>query len=109
MYAISPNEQERYYLRIALLHIPGARGYNDLLTVGNTKCTSFREVCRLLGLLNDDAQWHNTMDEAASFQMPYQLRRLFITILTHCNPDDPSQLWMNHHKCLIEDHLLRHP
>ena len=39
MYTVSPNEQERYYLRIALLHIPGARRYNDLLTVGNTKCT----------------------------------------------------------------------
>jgi len=28
---------------------------------------------------------------------------------THCNPDDPSQLWMNHYKSLIEDHLLRLP
>ena len=74
MYAVNPIEQERYYLRIVLLHIPGARSYSDLMRVGQRQCNSFKEVCQLLGLLNDDTQWHKTLDEASSFQMPYRLR-----------------------------------
>ena len=37
----------------------------------------------MLGLLKDDTQWHKAMAEAASFQMPCQLRRMFAMILTH--------------------------
>lgn len=67
MYAVNPSEQERYYLRIVLLHIPGATSYGDLQRVDDRQCSSFRrEVCLPLGLLNDDTHWHKTLDEASS-------------------------------------------
>ena len=60
----------------------------------------------MLGLLKDDMQWHKAMTEAASFQMPYQLRRMFAIILTHCNPANPLQLWTDHKSGMIEDYML---
>ena len=33
MYSVSPTDQERFYLRILLLHVPGAKSYTDLKTV----------------------------------------------------------------------------
>ena len=72
-------------------------------------CELFKEVCHLLGLLKNDAQWHKTLDEASSFQMPYQLRRMFVTILTHCDPANPIELWSDHKTSLAEDYLQRQP
>ena len=68
MYAASPNDTERYYLRNILLHIPGAKSFIDLLKVGDGQCDSFHEACQRLGLLKDDSQWHNTLAEAATFK-----------------------------------------
>ncbi|XP_065907872.1 uncharacterized protein [Dysidea avara] len=107
IYAVSPNETERYYLRNVLLHTPGANSYADLLKVGDRKCNSFKETCHCLGLLKDDAQWHNTLAEAATFQMPYQLRRMLAMILTHGDPAEPLQLWEDHKADIIEDYLRR--
>jgi len=74
--------------------------------VGSKQYSSFKEVCQLLGLLNDNNQWHITLDEASSFKMPYQLRRIFATIRTHCDPANPFKLWMDHQNSLVEGHLL---
>ena len=90
-----------------LLHTPGANSYADLLKVGDRKCNSFKETCHCLGLLKDDAQWHNTLAEAATFRMPYQLRRMLAMILTHGDPAEPLQLWEDHKADLIEDYLRK--
>ena len=83
MYTATPNDTERYYLRNILLCISGAKSFIDLLKDGDRKCYSFQEACQRLGLLEDDSQWHNTWAEVATFQMPYQLRRMLAMILTH--------------------------
>ena len=69
-----------------LLHIPGTKSFEELQIVDGIQCDTFKEACVMLGLLKDDMQWHKAMAEAASFQMPYQLRRMFVIILTHYNP-----------------------
>jgi len=91
------------------LHTPGATSFTDLLTVGGVCYSSFKEACHLLHLLNDDTQWHNTIAEAATFQMPFQLRRIFVTMLTHCNPSNPLQLWKEYKTSLLEDYLKHMP
>ena len=57
----------------------------------------------------NDTQWHKTLDKASSFQMPYQLRRMFLAIFTHCDPVNSFKLWMDHCESLNEDYLLRLP
>jgi hypothetical protein len=55
---VSPAGQaERFYLRILLSHVPGPLGYDDLRTVDNHVCPTFREACYKRGLLKDDREW----------------------------------------------------
>jgi ATP-dependent DNA helicase PIF1 len=44
MYMVSPNEGERYYLRLLLLHVKGACSYEDIKTVNDKIYSSFKEA-----------------------------------------------------------------
>ena len=57
------------------------------------------------GLLHDDTEYVKCMDEAATFQMPQQLRMLFCMILIHCNPTDPIDLWNSYKAHMAEDFM----
>jgi hypothetical protein len=41
MYSVSPRDQERFFLRLLLLHVRGARSFEDLRTVDGTIYESF--------------------------------------------------------------------
>nr|XP_047144617.1 uncharacterized protein LOC124818131 [Hydra vulgaris] len=88
MYKVSPIG-EIFYLRMLLLHVRGAVSFEDLRTVNGTVFNTFREACSQLGLLQDDAEWRNTLTEAAATRLPNQIRQMFSIILTFCEPDDP--------------------
>ena len=67
MYTVNPTELERFYLRLLLLHVQGAKSYEDLRTVDGNVVATFQMACNLLGLLNDDDKWTNALMEAANF------------------------------------------
>ena len=46
----------------------------------------FKEACILQNLQQDDTEWQRTKEEASAFQMPVQIRSLFATICTFCEP-----------------------
>jgi hypothetical protein len=54
MYLCNPSEGERFYLRLLLLHVKGACGYQDLLTFNGTVFNSFKEAAKARSLLEDD-------------------------------------------------------
>ena len=103
MYYVSPRDTERFHLRLLLLHVRGATSYRDLRTVAGQEAETVQAVCRLHNLLEDDDEWDNCLAEAASLQMPTQLRRLFVTICIFCQPGDPLQLWLDHKLAMMED------
>ncbi|XP_072047483.1 uncharacterized protein [Amphiura filiformis] len=105
MYSASPRHQERFYLRLLLLHKPGATNFENLRTIDGHICDSFKDACKHLGLLADDEEWNNALTEASTFQMPRQLRALFATICAQCQPTDPLTLWTTHKQSMIEDYL----
>ncbi|KAI5708509.1 hypothetical protein M8J77_024181 [Diaphorina citri] len=103
---VSPNRGEQYFLRILLLVIP-CRGYSDLLSRGGTGCTTFQEVARHLGLVNDDREYHLALREAAAFMVGSRLRSFFVLL---CNMGAPAfLLWGEFRDVLCEDHLERNP
>jgi hypothetical protein len=103
MYAVSPKEGERYFLRLLLLHQRGARSFEELKTVDNILCNSFREACLALNLLENDEEWDRCLTEASNFKMPRQLRDLFATICVFCNPSYPLKLWEKFKEFMCED------
>ncbi|XP_044436190.1 uncharacterized protein [Triticum aestivum] len=99
-----PAEGERYYLRVLLSHVRGATSFDDLKPVNGKPCTSFREACEHLGLIEHDRTLDDCMTEAATFQMPSALRRLFATILVFCEATQIRQLWNKHLPSMAEDY-----
>ncbi|XP_065641836.1 uncharacterized protein LOC136071699 [Hydra vulgaris] len=96
---------ELFFLRLLLLHVKGAKSFEDLRTVHGTVFNTFREACYHLGLLQDDIEWRNTLIEAAATRMPKQIRLLFCIILTLCEPDDPLHLWNTFKNYMVEDYI----
>lgn len=43
------------------------------------------------------------LSEAAHYQMPHSLRRLFATLLVYCNPANPKDLWERFENSMSED------
>ncbi len=104
MYSVNPNN-DQFYLRLLLLHQKGATSHDDLKTVDGDKCSTFQEAARKSGLLKEDTEWEKCLSEAASYQMPSQLRQLFATILDLGQPSDPKQLWEMFKLDLAEDYI----
>ncbi|GBP60481.1 hypothetical protein EVAR_37517_1 [Eumeta japonica] len=50
-------------------------------------------ACRALGLLEDDANWDRTLEEACVTDSPYKIRELFAIMLVFCQVGDPLKLW----------------
>src|SRR6266404_4821023 len=109
MYYAHPSSGERFYLRLLLTSVKGATSFEDLRFFQGTQHTSFREACILRGLLEDDNEWDQCLQEASHMQTGRQLCHLFVTILKDCLPADPRALWDTfwHHICDDLRHQLR--
>ena len=68
-------------------------------------CSSFREACFRLGLLEDDNQYHLAMQEASVSNSAASLRSLFAVILTWCEPSNPLDIYEQHKESMAEDFL----
>ncbi|KAK2989281.1 hypothetical protein RJ640_000031, partial [Escallonia rubra] len=88
----NPAEGERYYLRLVLLHVRGPTSFNALKTVDGA-----------YGLLEGDNAIEEFLQEGSTFQMPYALRRLFVTLLVHYEVGNPRFLLEKFSTQLSED------
>jgi hypothetical protein len=110
-----PSGGERYYLRMLLLIVKGAHSYQSLRTYNDITYATFKEACNARGLLNNDQEYYNAFDEAASWATSNQLRQLFVTMLLFCEVGDEyvfiEKIW----KLLTDDiqynmrRVLNHP
>ncbi|XP_073360641.1 uncharacterized protein [Aegilops tauschii subsp. strangulata] len=100
----NPAEGDRYYLRVLLNHVTGKTSFDDLLTVDGVLCGSFREAAERLGLIEVDNTLDDCLTEAEQWAMPCSLRRLFATILVHCEPGDVRGLWDRHLEPMSDDY-----
>ena len=119
VYPVHPSQMEAFCLRLLLFTVPGPKSYENLRTVEidnlnedgsrlveRVICGSFQEACKELGLLEDDQQYNEAMNEAYFSGSPKKLRDLFCYIITAC-PDvsDRLTLWNNHKDSMSEDLL----
>ncbi len=94
MQFVFPQDIERYYLRLILLHVSGVTSFKDLRTV-NQVFSSYKETAIALGLVEDDS-YHNTcLMEASLIQIGKQLRHLFCIILLYSEVQNPFLLGKN--------------
>ena len=105
VYTINPRQGECFYLRLLLHHIRGPQSFAELKTVEGDLCSSFREACFRLGLLEDDNQYYLAMQEASVSNSASSLRSLFAVILTWCEPSNPLDIYEHHKEHMAEDFL----
>ncbi|GJR71556.1 putative reverse transcriptase domain-containing protein [Tanacetum coccineum] len=96
---------ERYYLRMLLNVVRGAKSFEELMTVNKQTYTTFKAACFAYGLLNDDKEWSHAVAKARFWAMGPQLRDLFVTILLFCDVSWPLQLREENWTALSEDIL----
>ena len=108
MYSVSPRDRERFYLRMLLLHVRGARSFTDMRTYNGVRYDTFESVCKERGLLSDDREWHRTLEDASATAMPREMRSLFVTILGMCEPNYPKELWEEFSERMSEDIARTH-
>ena len=104
-YSIHPTAGEVFYLRMLLHHekCAGATSFEDLKTLDGVLLPTFKEVCVRLGLLQDDTEWDQALNEAELTQMCPQVRGMFCTILEWCSPSNPRSLFDKHFKAMGDD------
>ena len=100
VHSVNPIAGDVFYLRMLLHHdhCKGKTSHRDMMTMpgNNDPEESYKEVCRKLGLLQDDNEWDEALTEAESTKMSPALRELYVTILLFCEPSNPYLLFENH-------------
>lgn len=74
--ATVPRHRELYFIRMLLLHVRAPRCFEDLRTVNGVVYVTFQEACVAAGLLRDDNEHRNAMQEAAINCFGPNLRQL---------------------------------
>jgi len=64
MYYAHLTSGERYYLQMLLNYVKGATFYEHLWTVDGREHNTFKDACIAMGLLADDNEWHQALEEA---------------------------------------------
>src|SRR5277367_5584026 len=95
MYYAHPSSGERFYLRTLLCAVKGAISFEDLRSLNGVVHPTFHAACLTRGLLEDDNEWRQCLQEAAYMASGHQLRNLFVTILRDCSPSDRLALCWN--------------
>ena len=101
----TPAVGDLFYLRL-LLHKWFGRSFLELRTVRNPEGQpiqhpTFHDAARARGLISGEEEYFICMEEAISFQMPHQLRGLFVTLILDGGP--APKLWTDYQDDLIED------
>lgn len=108
MYTVSFREGERFYLRMLLSCVKGATSFDDLRFHNGIQHSSFKASCISRGLLEDDAEWVSTIQDAMLNASPRQLRDLFATIIVFGQPARPSVLFQEGLEAMSADFIRQH-
>jgi hypothetical protein len=103
MYFAAPSSGERFYLRTLLTVVKGAKSFEELRTVNGEVHPTFQSACLAHGLLEDDNEWKQCLQEAGDMQSGSQLRALFAVLLLNCNPTSPGNLWHQFREKICDD------
>ena len=76
VHIVNPAAGDVYFLRMLLHHdhSKGTCSFEELRTHDGVLMESYQEVCRALGLLQDDREWDEALTEGALTKMPLALR-----------------------------------
>ncbi|KAH9605454.1 hypothetical protein KSS87_001661 [Heliosperma pusillum] len=91
---VPPSCGELYFMRIMLNHIKGLKSFEHIRTVNHDIVRpTYRDACYALGLIGDDKEYIDVIEEASDWGSGSYLRHLFSTLLLSCTLSMPSRVW----------------
>ena len=110
IYAVTPNgrQKELYYLRTLLTLRKGMGSFEEVRTYNGILYDSFQAVSRAMGLLQEDNEWKQCLQDAVdTITNVSKLREFFVIVLFFNQPSNPSELWHLFKENLSYDFLYR--
>ncbi|CAH1436244.1 unnamed protein product [Lactuca virosa] len=95
IHSVSPKLGEAYFLRILLNKVKGPKSFEEIRTVNGEICSTFKDACYNLGLLDDDKEYIDAIKEASLSGSGFYLRFLFATMLLSNSLSKPEIVWEN--------------
>lgn len=105
IYTVHPSNDECFCLRLLIINVRGPTSFENIRTVDGVLCTTYREVCQRMQLLENDSQWDNALGDAILSAHPHQIRTLFSIIIATCFPSSPIDLWTKYKDEMSDDIL----
>ena len=104
IYSISPVQIELYSLRLLLTNVCGPKSFEDIRTFDGIVYETFQDAAIARNLVKDDKIWIDCMNEANHHQTNiHLLRKLFATILLHCEVSNHKAFLLHCKDMLIAD------
>jgi hypothetical protein len=104
---VSPVQGERFYLRLLLNHIKGAKSFSELKMFNGDMFETYKETCLEMGLLEDDSEWMYSLGEISSSGSAKQLRSSFAVILQYCRPSEPRKIFEHFEDSMSDDFIYQ--
>jgi hypothetical protein len=90
---IPTSNRELFYMRMLLNRQVGCTSFEDIRTVRGHVCDSYREACGELGLLADDGEFLDAIDELSILGSGRYLRNVFAMLLLASSMSNPLRVW----------------
>ena len=119
VYTVHPSAGEVFYLRTLLHHLTGrdlaladappadraahAFTFEALKYFRGVLHESYQAACEARGLLQDDKEWFDVLDDARFNKMPRPIRELFVYILRFNSPRNPAALLDEFWRAMADD------
>ncbi|KAL4337234.1 hypothetical protein AHAS_Ahas12G0089800 [Arachis hypogaea] len=107
IFFVPPRFGKVYYLKLLLNFAKGPTCYEDIRTVDGILYPTFRDACYARGLLDDDREYIDAIEEASHWGSGMFLRKLFATLLFSNSIERPEHVWENTWSLLSDDILHR--
>ncbi|XP_076910374.1 uncharacterized protein LOC143567961 [Bidens hawaiensis] len=107
VHAVLPAFDEAYYLRILLNKVKGPECFEDIRIVDGVVCENFRDACYKRGLLDDDMEYIEAIEEASHTYTGYYLRNLFATMLITYSLSRTHFVWESTWQLLVDGILYK--
>ncbi|XP_019170957.1 PREDICTED: uncharacterized protein LOC109166458 [Ipomoea nil] len=108
IFYVPPGSGEIYYLRCLLNIVRGPISFEEIKTFNGVTHLTFKDACYARGLLDDDKEYIDAINEASHWSSGHSLRKLFVILLTSNSISRPESVWNVTWKLLSEDAEFHH-
>ncbi|XP_031106095.1 uncharacterized protein LOC116010718 [Ipomoea triloba] len=103
IFYVPPGSGEIYYLRCLLNVVRGPTNFEDIKSYKGVIYPTFRDACYARGLLDDDKEYIDAINEASQWSTAATMRKLFVILLTSNLVNRPENVWNEVWHHLSED------